>query len=172
MRSARVQWFARRAINLVMLVLLIAGLLKAYDVAEFASALRTWTLFPKWLPLFLAPVVPALEIAVALGWFLRVRPRLAIASAAALLALFTGVYVLHLSMGEAPKCGCLGLIKAFQDSKHEATALITRNGVLLAILIIGARILNLPGESSAQRLGTPKRSRVAQATRQPGPAHA
>ena len=137
MRSDQRACIARRSTDLVMLVLLVAGFMKAIDISAFALAMRSWTLFPQWLPLLLAPVVPAVEIALAAAWFLNLwRPHV-VAGTIVMLLSFTGVYALHLALGEAPNCGCLGLLEAFRDATHEATVVLTRNGVLLALLFTG-----------------------------------
>lgn len=140
MSSPRRLWLARRAIDLVMLVLLVAGVSKALDITTFAEALRTWSLFPKWTPLLLAPIVPALEIGTALAWLLGLWRRPSLVLAICTLSVFTLVYAVHLALGEAPNCGCLGLIEAFKRFENEAAFILTRNVVLLALLIWGSRI--------------------------------
>jgi uncharacterized membrane protein YphA (DoxX/SURF4 family) len=137
MRSRRRVWVARRSIDVVMLVLLIAGVMKALDVAAFASDMRTWTLLPRWAPFLAAPFVPALEIGMALCWFLGIGRRVAAIGAGATLLLFTSIYAVHLLAGEEPRCGCLGLIEAFRNSTIQAVMVLSRNGILLALLAWG-----------------------------------
>lgn len=133
-RSARI---ARRAIDLVMLVLLIAGFSKALDIVAFAEDLRTWQLLPQSAPPFIALAIPAIEIAVGLAWFLGLWRQAAVAAAALLLIAFTGFYAAHLVAGEPPDCGCLGKLALFEDSIGQSQFVLVRNGALIGFLAVG-----------------------------------
>ena len=66
-----------RMLDLVMLVLLGAGVLKLIDVSAFALDLLTWELIPEWAATPVAYAVPVAEVSLAGLWFLRVWRRLA-----------------------------------------------------------------------------------------------
>jgi hypothetical protein len=154
MAASRTHFIARRMIDVVMAVLLVAGCLKAVDITVFAESLRTWRLLPHWAPLFIAPFIPAVEIGVGLAWFLGLRRRTAAWTAAAMLAGFTGLYGLHLLIGEPPDCGCLGLIQNFQSSIHESILVVSRNSVLLGLLAVAGWMLRTPAVVRASRTET------------------
>lgn len=139
MSGSRQAWIARRSIDLVMLALLVAGILKAVDVSRFAADMRGWTLLPRWAPFVLAPAIPAIEIGLALAWFLAFARRGAAIGALALLCAFTLGYSLHLAAGRAPTCACLGKIEAFEKANRNAAVVLLRNGILLAVLVNGVR---------------------------------
>lgn len=115
----------------------VAGLLKAADLESFEAALRGWFLVPGLVRGAAAFVVPALEIGLALAWFLAVRRRLMGLLVVGLLASFSGLYGLHLALGEAPDCGCFGTLVAFERGRDQAWWLFVRNGVLAGLVLIG-----------------------------------
>ena len=89
----------------------------------------------------LAPVIPALEIGAALAWFLSLWRDRMVVIAGLTLSVFTLAYALHLVFGEAPKCGCLGLIEAFKRFEDEAAFILGRNIVLLTLLLVGRAMM-------------------------------
>lgn len=115
-------------------VLLVAGVLKAYDAATFAESLATWQLLPQGARPALAVVVPAAEIGLALAWFINLGRLVPLIGALLLLIAFTGAYVVHLLFVDQPLCGCLGVIAALQDARVERVVLLSRNLAMLACL--------------------------------------
>ena len=126
-----------RMLDLVMLVLLGAGVLKLIDVSAFAMDLLTWELIPDWAAAPLAYAVPFAEVSLAGLWFLRVWRRWAVVLAGVLLVVFTVGFVGHLVFAEAPTCGCLGKVLQFEDHAHAAWFAIGRNAVMLLVYALG-----------------------------------
>ncbi len=120
----------------VMVVMLLAGILKAFDVTVFAQSLATWGLLPNATRPVLAVGIPALEISVSLAWFMGVWRRLALSFAVLLLSAFTLLYVMHLVFAEAPECACFGLLNLMSESIVESRVLIVRNVVLISVLAV------------------------------------
>lgn len=131
-------WIGRRAIDVTMAVLLVAGAAKLSDLPAFVASLRSWTLIPSDWHGPVAAAVPSFEVAAAALWFLRLHPRGAIWIAAGLLTAFTATYAAHVLMGQRPSCGCLGAILAFESLRREAWWLISRNVAMIALLLFGA----------------------------------
>lgn len=126
-----------------MAVLLAAGALKGLDAPSFLESIRTWQLIPAAAAPYLAIVLPAVELAIGLSWFLSIQRRLAAIAALTLLSAFTCAYLGHVVFATAPDCGCLGLLKLHHESRSQILLLTLRNSILIAALIIGL-ILNRP----------------------------
>lgn len=135
MVRAVISW--RRLIDVVMLVLLLAGLAKLSDLTAFAGAMQTWEFIPPNIRMPIVITLPATELAIALAWFLRIWPSTAVAAGAAILMVFTAVYGVHLQSGRAPDCGCFGRYAVWQTGMQEARWVVGRNFLLLGLLGAG-----------------------------------
>jgi len=94
--------------SLAMAALGIAGLSKGLDVAFFRTELRGWSFIPKLVAPFIAVLLPALELALALFWFLNVRRRVVAVAALLLTAAATTAFAIHWAVDDPSTCGCLG----------------------------------------------------------------
>jgi hypothetical protein len=123
--------------DLVMLVLLVAAAMKLSDLTSFVESLETWELLPRRILPWVAFGVPLTELGLGLGWFLRLERRWIPRLALVLLLAFSGLFGAHVALGSPPDCACFGKFLAFKDSVTESTAVIVRNGALLATLVAG-----------------------------------
>lgn len=166
-------WFSTRAVDLVMGIFLCAGILKAIDVPHFADTLATWRYIPQSLVPLLAYLVPMLEIALALSWFLRLYPRVAVIGVQSLLVLFSTVYLFHTrDPGPPPDCGCLGRIVRYELQQSAILSLAGRNAGLFLMLLAGAWFSGTFSRASS-RLSAPQNrvslERSCPETRETGP---
>jgi uncharacterized membrane protein YphA (DoxX/SURF4 family) len=90
------------------LVLLVAGLSKALDPAEFAHQIETYGIFSGRAAVILAYFLIPVEIALGSALILRYRPRLAAVAAVVLLAIFMAATGYAWSQGKTEGCGCFG----------------------------------------------------------------
>lgn len=126
---------ARRLADLVMGVLLLAGIAKLSDLGGFSSALLTWKLIPAALRPWITVGLPLAELAVAGVWFLKLAPLLAARAAAGLLLTFSALFIAHLILAKPPTCGCFGLWLDYKSARNESTMLLVRNAVLVVGLV-------------------------------------
>ncbi len=140
MASRKRQFVANRFVDGVMVVILVAGVLKAADVTVFAQALATWEMLPPLSRPVLAIGIPALEIGVSLAWLLGVWRTASLISAVLIITVFTVAYGLHLALAEPPECGCLGFLNLFQEQFMEDRALIVRNSILVTVLVVAGLV--------------------------------
>lgn len=141
-----------RLVDGVMVVMVVAGILKAFDITVFAESLATWSLLPNASRPVLAVGIPALEIGLSLAWFMGVWRRLALSFTILLLSAFTLAYITHLVLAEAPECACFGLLNLMSKSIEESRMLIVRNVVLISLLVTAAVLLH---KSSRNRDDSP-----------------
>lgn len=124
-------------VGLVMAFFLITGFSKLVDINDFIDALRTWKLLPSSIVPTLALVVPAVEVTIGGLWLAgHARPHLAIGGLAFLIAV-SGAFAVHLAVGAAPRCGCLGVIAKIEGAQHWAEAIFVRNALLFFIMGAG-----------------------------------
>lgn len=123
----------------VMVVVGAAGALKLFDLPDFRADLATWNLIPEVWKSALAVLVPIVEVGLSLMWLLDVGRGPAIRAVTIVLIAFSGAYVAHLLFAERPSCGCLGKVLAFEHGRQQDVFLLTRNAVLIALTIYGAR---------------------------------
>lgn len=122
----------------VMCVLVSAALLKAADISEFRDALANgWNVPTGWSDV-LAVAVPALEMSLAVAWFLGLARGAVIVGAAAFLIAVTGAFIWQWILRAPPDCMCFGKIKMFEDAQHAAMWVVVRNAGLLCLLLMGA----------------------------------
>lgn len=157
--DAVIGWCGSRLIDAVMLVLAIAAVGKALDPGAFVRSLASWTLVPHGAHAVLAIAVPAAEAACAAAWFLSVGRARALVGAVFLLTLFSGVYAIYLAVGERSQCACLGKIAAFEMATAQARAVLLRNGLMLAAILLGsvARARHPLKASATRRMSAPAR---------------
>ncbi len=134
----------------LMLLLLIAALLKAADLTGFEHALATWPFVPRVLLLPFALAIVNIELAISLGWLLRLYPRIAFAGAAVGFGFSTAMLLRFVGAAEPPLCGCFGLLERHWSSMKTAEHLAARNGVLFIVLLVGGA-LQLAPEIAARR---------------------
>ncbi len=128
-------------VDLVVAFILVAAIAKLADVPEFGRSLLTWKYIPHAAITPLAYGVPLVELSLALLWFLRLGPRTAVVGVGLLLVLFTSVFLYHVrDPGPPPDCGCLGKIIQYESQQAAITGLVTRNGALFGLLVVGAWI--------------------------------
>jgi putative oxidoreductase len=120
------------------LVLLVAGLSKALDPAEFAHQIETYGILTGRSAVFLAYLLIPVEIALGSALILRFRPRLAAVSAVVLLAIFMGATGYAWSQGKTEGCGCFG---SFAQRTPGEVLLEDSLFVLLGVLaiVLGSR---------------------------------
>lgn len=128
------------AAHAVMVLLGIAALAKATDLQSFAISLSTWGIVPdSWL-ITVSVVIVTAELLLAGVWLLGISRRKIAVSTAALIGLFTIVYVWRVVLGDSPKCNCFGRILAFESEKNSANWIVLRNIVLFTVLILHATL--------------------------------
>lgn len=137
-RSSLARRIGSLAIASVLVVFLSASLLKAADVSEFRDALANgWNVPDGWSEV-VAVTVPALEMSLAVAWFLGLARRTVIVGAAAFLIVVTGAFVWQWIIRAPPDCMCFGKIRMFEDARHAAVWVVMRNAGLLCLLVAGA----------------------------------
>lgn len=129
-------WLALTLVGAVMLVLVVAGVAKCLDLAQFASQVRSYTLLPPWLTA-LSPLVPAAEIAVGGAWLLKLERRRTVWCAFSLLIMFTLIVAAHWAFAKAPECACFGKILAYKGLVADARGTVLKNIGLLCMLLVG-----------------------------------
>ncbi|MCL4221518.1 MAG: hypothetical protein KJZ65_09105 [Phycisphaerales bacterium] len=138
LRRLCVRWLARRAIDVIFLILVFAGIVKLFDVPAFAEALLTWRYIPSAAILPLAYAVPLVELTVRMLWFLRLGERAAVCGGGVLLLLFTATYLFQTrDLGPPPDCGCQGKVIRYEAQQAAISGLVMRNGSLLVLLTLG-----------------------------------
>lgn len=138
---------------------LIAGLLKAADLGQFADDVRTWELLPRAAVGPLAVGLPLLEIGLGAAWFLGLARRAALAGTLGVLVVFTVVFLAHLVLARPPNCGCLGLLQQYADHRQAAWIVIGRNFLLIAAAWVGLRSVATPRCSNTGPFRTPALAR-------------
>lgn len=136
-KPSRASWTGRRLVDGLMLVVLFAAVMKLIDVERFQDAVRTWPGVPHRASFGVALGVANLELAIALGWFLKLFPRLAFAAASVGLMISIGVFATYLGTTEPPKCGCFGILDSHYASVATAEHIVARNALLLVLLLAG-----------------------------------
>lgn len=121
----------------VMLYLLVAGIAKALDVPTFATQVLGWGYFSTAASVAVAIVLPAGELCLAMAWFLGLYRRRVEALAGIMLIVFTVLYALLLFAGKSPSCGCLGILRQWEGVLESGPGVIVRNGILMALLVVG-----------------------------------
>lgn len=127
-----------------MLVIGAAGLMKLVDVPRFELAIRAWTVVPDAAASWVAMLVPACELLVAVMWAFSVRPRAVLWSSAAMLAAFSVVLAAEWFAAGPPTCACLGLLGDYLDRMNEAKFSLIRNGVMIAMLLTSLAMTRNP----------------------------
>ncbi len=135
---------------LAMLVLLAAGLAKAWDVGAFAADLEGWTLIPPFARPVLALAVPLAEIGIATAWMLGLGRRVAVIAGVGLLTSSGAVAAAHIAVGVRPDCGCFGRLIAFEESRRVSERLLAGDAVMIGMLASGILC-------SRRRVGEPPR---------------
>ncbi|MCC6971773.1 MAG: prepilin-type N-terminal cleavage/methylation domain-containing protein [Phycisphaerales bacterium] len=142
---SRLLYSARAA---AMLLLGVAAVSKLWDLPRFEQSLRSWPVLPEESLGFVAIFVPVMELALACLFFASSgHARRAALTAAALLAVFSGVYGILLAFGHEPDCLCFGKILAFRHARSEAFWLLARNAAMISALL---------GPECVRRVGTRK----------------
>ena len=90
------------------LVLLVAGVLKGLDPAEFAHQVAGYGLLEPRLSSVIAPALIVLEITLAVALLAGAWPRLSVLLSLVLLFGFIGIEAYGLSVGRTEACGCFG----------------------------------------------------------------
>jgi uncharacterized membrane protein len=118
-------------------IFLCSAAMKFYEPMEFRGAVESYRLVPETMAVALAWIVPALELAGALGLMVGATRSTAALLLLSLLAVFTGAIALNLARGRRDlDCGCFGPLLRQQLSGW----LVARNGVLaLAVVVVLAR---------------------------------
>jgi uncharacterized membrane protein YphA (DoxX/SURF4 family) len=130
-------WVGRRLIDIVMVVLVVAGLAKTIGIDDFATHVARWHVLAPGMAYPLAIAVISAELACGLGWLLRLAPRTSLAGAVAFIAAATLVFWLISRSGAPPHCGCFGVLERYYEGLNAATSVVRRNGIMLAALVVG-----------------------------------
>jgi methylamine utilization protein MauE len=128
---------ARAAALGVGLVLLAAAWHKARDWAAFRGAVENYDLLPAVLVVPVAVALPAFEAAA--GVALLTEPLRAAGAALGVVAIGTATAAVAISVVRgrtAIDCGCGGL----EGRQRPSWALAARNGVLIAVLVVGTAV--------------------------------
>jgi hypothetical protein len=157
----------RRLIDIVMLVVLLAGGAKALDLPAFHASIRAWEMVPPWARLPLTVTIPSVEITIALAWFTGIRRRGVLGAVAPLFLLVTAAFTMQLLAYGQAECNCFGKLLARRRTSEWAWTTVVRNSVMLAALGAGAwlsrnshpqRSVELPMESTPLSRGRPSRA--------------
>lgn len=140
----------------VMLVIMFAGITKLVELDRFARSVETWTLVPSYIRSSAVLLVPIVELAVGLGWFLGIGSMRAwLFCAGGLLAFYTALIGVQSAAASPPDCDCLGLLLRHAEWMRSAQAALVRNGLMLILLLLG-------GVLAVSREGKPWVQRSAQ----------
>ena len=150
-------------LHCVFALVFFAGFIKYSELSRFAESLSTWQLIPGHVHGVIAVAVPTVECMLGGLWFLRVRREFVVLATVGMLFAFTAVYVMHWTLVGAPVCECFGALAAFAEMQRSASGLVVRNGILIAMLIVGT----LAGGVSVYRAPSPARSSLTGISRTP-----
>lgn len=100
-----VAWVARTVIGLMFLA---SALGKLRDLPEFVAGALNYKLLPEQVVRALAPILPAVELAVAAALLTATSPGLAAAASLVLLTVFAGAVAINLRRGRRILCFCGG----------------------------------------------------------------
>jgi len=120
-----------------MAALLVAGLGKAMDVAQFDEQLSTWRIFPQWAIAPVALMIPAAEVGTFAAWITTPQGKIAKAAAGLLILSTSVVYGTEWAIAEAPQCACFGILSRFDAFEARAATVEIRNAVFLFMLALG-----------------------------------
>ncbi|MBX3389790.1 MAG: type II secretion system protein [Phycisphaeraceae bacterium] len=126
--TAKVCWLLASA---VACVIAVSGILKLADLPGFSQALSTWTVLPGPVKSIVLVCLPILEVAAGIGFLFFGRSKAVFIGMFVFLVMASAAYVTQLLTGEAPKCGCLGLLSEYVYQRETAKAVLFRDGVLL-----------------------------------------
>lgn len=134
-RSWVCRWVYRINPAIVAALFMLAGLLKLVSPEAFERSVYSWTLIPEiWIvPIVL--LIPPVEFALGIAWFLDIRRAEAETGIAVLLVAFSVVYIAHLAFLIEPDCGCFGALRGYIRQTGQARIAIGRNSILLALLL-------------------------------------
>ncbi|MBL8722965.1 MAG: hypothetical protein JNK49_02920 [Planctomycetes bacterium] len=129
-------------------LLFAAGLGKLIDVSSFVQSMQGWSVLPSMLIPFLAFVLPAFEMWLALRWWSAVGRRQSILMAQILVVAATMAYAFEYCLRpNPPECACFGLWSSYLESVASGKFVLARNLVLL-LLISGSALLLDMAEST------------------------
>ena len=151
----------KKRIGWVFLVLpvgfvLIAGIGKLLDLPQFARSIDSLGLLPAWSTRSVAFLIAWVELSLALSWLLGIARR---RSGVAIFAMISGFGFLYLVLylaNQRPTCNCLGLLAKYLVVRSDAIAVVIRNGVLLAFMLLGAWMLRSLQDCPASAQGAGK----------------
>ena len=112
-------------------VLLISGVIKAWDARETIVAVRAYQLVPESLVGAVAAVLPYLEIALGLLLLIGLATRLAAVLAAVVMVIFVAAVTSAAARGLSIDCGCFGGGGYDPDAADKYPWEIARDAVLL-----------------------------------------
>ena len=116
-------------------VLLISGVIKAWDARETIVAVRAYQLVPESLVGAVAAVLPYLEIALGLLLLIGLATRLAAVLAAMVMVVFVAAVTSAAARGLSIDCGCFGGGGEVAAGQTAYTAEILRDLGLLAMAV-------------------------------------
>jgi uncharacterized membrane protein YphA (DoxX/SURF4 family) len=116
-------------------VLLISGVIKAWDARETIVAVRAYQLVPESLVGAVAAVLPYLEIALGLLLLIGLATRLAAVLAAVVMVVFVAAVTSVAARGLSIDCGCFGGGGEVAAGQTAYTAEILRDLGLLAMAV-------------------------------------
>ncbi len=154
------KWIGFLFLGTVVAFLVWAAIGKIIEPQEFRRSVLTWKLLPPRLSDAVTVIVPAAELAVAGLWIGFGKRRAAWTLAFALIVMYSLAFAAHLAMDVAPTCQCASLIDRFFTQRSTAEYVLARNGVLLAVLVLGAWCVGDFGRLSFSRLSFGRLSQV------------
>jgi hypothetical protein len=124
------------ACNIVMGIILLAGIIKLLDLYSFKLSLEQWTVLPPQLRHVATYSVPSFEFFVAGLWLVNVGRRLAFFSVFGLLVSFVIATILQMTFGKMPDCGCFGMVERWIAFTNENYGTLLRSGLLTVSLAL------------------------------------
>jgi hypothetical protein len=134
-------WIGTRCVDLVMVVLLLAGVGKLLDITMFQFSLAQWRFVPNVLTFPLALTIACAEVLTGFLWLARVSRRPALQIATVMMMVFTGAYGFGVMLVKPPDCRCFGILERYRVHAEEARTVVVRNALLIALLLAGHVLL-------------------------------
>lgn len=122
-------------------VFALAGVSKLLDFSSFVDTLHGWKLIPPTLRAATAVLLPSIEIALSLCWYLKLAPIRSMLGLGALLAALTAAYTAHAIWAETPPRRCFGMLLVFEQTRSGWLTAVYRNLLLLTCWALGLALL-------------------------------
>jgi len=134
---------------------MLAGLLKIWEIQSFRTSLETWTSLPGPVRDSAAVLVPLLEVGLGAAWLLGLARRRTTMLLAIMIASYSGVYFWHLVLGARPDCNCFGTLLKREADAAQFPVILARNTALIGLLLwyfLDARIEPRPLKATIEQV--------------------